>query len=264
MLRRFVYLDHISLNQYVTALEGGLTKESTTRSLRGSVGKGGIDVKLADASLERSREDEEARTYSDTPEAQFDRLLKAAAKDSEALAWLDVAQPDVDFVDIGVGAMVSWECELYVPHIIQTMAGSGGARDAIDKMQSLLPAAKRLGLDTRGLPGLEEMQAASTFLGQMDSKLLVVGEDDESDWRVAGRVKDEFFHGDLEGVGRIVGKVSKILSKGHSRPFLTFPGMDLVPREQRRRMERQAPPPGKEEEYLTGPSLMLDILAIYR
>jgi hypothetical protein len=264
MLRRFVYLDQISLNQYITAMEGGLTTESTMRSLRGSVSQGGFDAQIVDASHERSREDEEARTFSDTPQAQFDRLLKAASKDSDALAWLDVTQPDVDFDGIGIGAMVSWECELYVPHIIQTMAGSGGVRDAIDKMQNLLPAARRLGLDVEGLPGVEEMQAASSFLGQMDSKLLVVGEDDESDWRVAGQIKDEFLHGDLEGVGRMVGKVSKILSNGHSRPFLTFPGMNLVPREQRRKMERQAPPPGKEEEYLTGPALMLDILAIYR
>jgi len=40
--------------------------------------------------------------------------------------------------------------------------------------------------------------------------------------------------------------------------------MNLVPREERRRMERQAPEPGKESEYLSGPALMLDILAIYR
>jgi len=29
-------------------------------------------------------------------------------------------------------------------------------------------------------------------------------------------------------------------------------------------MERQAPAAGKENEYLSGPALMLDILAIYR
>ena len=40
--------------------------------------------------------------------------------------------------------------------------------------------------------------------------------------------------------------------------------MNLVPREERRKMERQAPAPGKESEYLSGPALMLDILAIYR
>lgn len=40
--------------------------------------------------------------------------------------------------------------------------------------------------------------------------------------------------------------------------------MNLLPREERRRLERQSPPTGKENEYLAGPALMLDILAIYR
>ncbi|WP_276320667.1 hypothetical protein [Phytoactinopolyspora endophytica] len=40
--------------------------------------------------------------------------------------------------------------------------------------------------------------------------------------------------------------------------------MNLVPREERRKMERQAPAPGKEDEYLEGPALMLDLLALYR
>ncbi len=40
--------------------------------------------------------------------------------------------------------------------------------------------------------------------------------------------------------------------------------MNLLSRERRREMERTKPATGKEEEYLSGPSLMLDVLAIYR
>jgi hypothetical protein len=40
--------------------------------------------------------------------------------------------------------------------------------------------------------------------------------------------------------------------------------MNLLSREERRKKEHEAPPPGKEAEYLPGPALMLDILAIYR
>ena len=151
MLRRFVYLDKTALSQYVTALEGGLTTESTTRSTRSGSGTAGADMKLIHASGERSRENEESRTLADTDEARFDRLLRAADAEPEALGWVDVTQPDTDFDGVGIGAMVSWECDLYIPEIIQTLAQSGEALGALDMMQNLLPMARRLGLDTEGM-----------------------------------------------------------------------------------------------------------------
>jgi hypothetical protein len=75
---------------------------------------------------------------------------------------------------------------------------------------------------------------------------------------------DQSLHGDIEGRAKVVGKVSKIVPRGRWKPYLTFPGANLVSREERRKVERQAPAPGKEDEYLSGPALMLDILAIYR
>jgi len=44
VLRRFIYLDKTALHQYVTALEGGRTTESTTRLMRTGTGAGGFDV----------------------------------------------------------------------------------------------------------------------------------------------------------------------------------------------------------------------------
>lgn len=264
MLRRFIYLDRSALDQYVTALEGGRTTESTTRLMSTGTGAGGLDAKLVNASGKVSREEEESRTLADTNEARFDRLLGAAVDEPESLGWVEVTQPDTDFDGIGLGAMLAWECDLYIPEIVQTLARSGEALGAIGMMQDLLPMARRLGLDTEGLPDEEEMGAVSGFISGMDASLLVVGEDDETDWRVAGQLNEESLHGDVEGRARIVGKVSRIVPLGRWKPYLTFPGMNLLPREERRRMERQAPAPGKENEYLSGPALMLDILAIYR
>lgn len=264
MLRRFIYLDTTALTQYMTALEGGLITESTMRSLRSGAGSGGLDARLLHATGEKSREDEESRTLTDTDEARFDRLLRAADAEPEALGWVEVLKADTDLDGIGVGAMVSWECDVYLPDIIQIMSRSGQALEAIGMMENILPIARTLGLDTDGLPDDEEISAASGFLRGMDASLVVVGEDEDTDWRVAGQLTDGFVHGELDGRARVVGKVAKILSPGHWKPFLTFPGMNLVSREERRRMERQAPPLGKEAEYLSGPALMLEMLAIYR
>jgi hypothetical protein len=264
VLRRFIYLDKTALDQYVTALEGGRTTESTTRLMRTGTGAGGFDAKLVSASGERSREEEESRTRADTDEARFDRLLRAAQAGPEALGWVDVVQPDVDLDGIGLGAMLAWECDLYIPEVVQVLARSGEALGAIGMMQNLLPMARRLGLDTEGLPNDDEMGAVSGLISGMNASLLVVGEDDETDWRVAGQLDEASLHGDVEGRARIVGKVSKTVPVGRWKPYLTFPGMNLLPREQRRKMEREQPAAGKENEYLAGPALMLDILAIYR
>lgn len=265
MLRNFVYLNRQALSQYIAALEGGLTQEAITRSIQRDSGKGGVNVKVADASMERGHENEETRKYADTQEAQFDRLLKAAAEDPEKLGWVEVTQPDLDFKDIGVGAMVAWECEIYVPEFVRMMSASGEMVGAIDMMRTLLPAAKRLGLETeQPLPDADTLDATSTFLKNVNVKVLVVGEDDTSDWKVAGQINDEYLLGELEGPVRLVGKVTKVMPKGHWKPYLSFPGMGAGSREQRRKLERQAPEPGKEDQYLHGPVLMLDILALYR
>lgn len=264
MLRRFLYLDENALSQYVTALEGGLTTESTTRSMRSGAGTGGVDAKVLHAAGGKSREDEASRTLADTDEARFDRLLRAAAAEPDALGWVEVLEADTELDGIGIGAMVSWECDLFVPEIIQTLARSGEALGALSMMQDLLPTAKGLGLDTEGLPSDEEIRAYSGFITGLGAGLIVVGEDDETGWRVAGQLSDNALRSDIEGRGRIVGKVSRVLTPGHWKPYLTFPGMSLLPREERRKLERQAPETGKEDEYLSGPALMLDILAIYR
>jgi len=109
VLRRFIYLDRTALDQYVTALEGGRTTESTTRLVRTGTGAGGFDAKLVSASGEKSREEEESRTLADTDEARFDRLLRAAASQPEVLGWTEVMQPDTDLAGIGLGAMLAWE-----------------------------------------------------------------------------------------------------------------------------------------------------------
>lgn len=127
----------------MTALEGGLTTESTRRSTRSGSGTAGVGMKFIHASGERSRENEESRTLPDTDEARFDRLLRAADAEPEALGWVDVIQPDTDLDGVGIGAMVSWECDLYIPEIIQRLARSGEALGALDMMRNLLPMARR-------------------------------------------------------------------------------------------------------------------------
>lgn len=260
-----MYLDSVALNQYVGAVEGGLVSESTFRAKSTGSGKAGVDVKVVNASGERAHEDEQSRTLTDTDEARFDRLVVAAQGRPDELAWVDVVQPDTDFEDIGIGAIVSWECDIYVPQIVQAIASSGEGASAVKMMEDLLPSAEVLGVDVEGMPDIAQLKAVSGFVDGLDASLLVVGEDDATDWTIAGHLGEEALRGgELDGRAIVVGKVSRVVSVGRWKPFLTFPGMNLMPRDQRRKKEREAPSPGKEDEYLHGPALVLDILAIYR
>lgn len=264
MLARFIYLDTDALGQYLAAVEGGLHAESTQRTRRAGSGSGGLNAKGLTLSGARSREDEDSLTVADTDSARFARLLAAADEAAEDLGWVDVLDPASDLEGIGIGAMVSWECDIYVPDVIQAMARSGEALQAIEMMQSLRPAAEAFGLDTDGIPDAKTLGAATSFISGLNAPLVVVGEDEDTDWRVAGRVRDDNLRGDLDGRARVVGKVEKIVLPGRWQPYLTFSGMKLVGREARRKLEKQAPPAGEEDQYLPGPALVLDVLAIYR
>lgn len=265
MLIRFLYLDRPALGQYISSLEGGSVEASTTRSSHGGSFEGGGDLRVASAKGSRSHEEEVERALVDTASAKFERLLAAAAEDPERLGWIDVMDPDADFASAGVGAMVSWECDVFVPDAVKMISQAGGAAPLLDTMRALLPAARALGLETGTIPADEELQAMGTVLrGIESSKVLIVGEDDATDWRVAGHLSGQVELGDLEGRARVVGKVARTLREGQWKPYLAFPGMDLLSREKRRLAERTAPAAGKEDEYLHGPALILDILAVYR
>jgi hypothetical protein len=264
MVARFIYLDTVALGQYVAALEGGLLTESTRRSRRSGTGGGGVDAKVVRATGERTSEEEESRRVTDTDAARFARLLAAASDDPEAVDWIEVLDPEADLHNIGIGAMVAWECDISVPDVVQAMARSGEALPAIGMMQRLMPSAQALGLDTAGVPNASELEAVSSFISGLDAQLLVVGEDEDTEWQVAGRILDENLHGELDGRARVVGKVEKVIPPGRWQPYLAFPGMKVIGREARRKMEREGPAAGEEDKYLPGPALMLDILAIYR
>lgn len=264
MLTHFIYLDEAALDQYVSALEGGLVTGTTKRVAVVGAVEGGADVKILSGKGSRSTENEDSRTIEDTRASRFARLLKAAEEQSDALGWVEVLQPDADLDQIGIGAMVSWECDIYVPDMIRMLSQAGGAIGALRSFEALLPSASALGLDTSGVPEAPQLRAMAGFLEGMQVKTLIVGEDDGTEWRIAGNLHGAVAHDQIDGRAWVVGKVTRVLGEGQWKPYATFPGMDLIPRAQRRAMERQAPAPGKEEEYLRGPALMLDILAIYR
>lgn len=268
MLHRFLYLDEAALARYVSGLEGGALAEATHKEMKGRAGEGSVSIAPVSAKAGGSSTREESQTRTDTPAAMFRRLLAVAKSDPEQVGWLEVLNPQVDLADVGIGAMISWECDVYVPDAVRTLMSAGGAGGDLDKMLRLMPQARTLGLSMEGLPSEDEMRAMSEFIDNLDSKTVFIGEDEEDEgavsWKVSGSLVGDVNPDELDGRAIVVGKVAQVLQAGRVKPFVTLPGMNMMSREDRRKAERSRPEPGKEGEFLQGPAIVLDVLALYR
>ena len=172
--------------------------------------------------------------------------------------WIEVQDPDSELQHAGIGAIVDIECEIYVPDMIKSLSSKGGAGEFLETLEVLLPAAEMAGLDMEGLPEQEEQAAAyKNLMSAFGGDQVLVGDRDDSSWRIAGTLLGAHLRGEIEGYARVVGKVSSKWSAGHWKPLLSLPGTNLLPREQRRALEKKGPEPGSEDNWLEGPGLML-------
>ncbi|MGO2053163.1 DUF6414 family protein [Glutamicibacter sp. AOP38-B1-38] len=267
MLKRFLYLDETALDQYLSAYEGGRTVEHVVRQKDGKATQGRAGIKQLGVEHERNSGNEVSLTLSDTAESKFERLVQIVEDQNDVSTWLEVMDPTSDFTQVAVGAMVSWECDVYIPEISNVLSSGGELAAAISTIEAIRPLAESFNFDFGGIPGQKELSGVQSIVNSMGSNLIIVGDDSETDWKVSGKIKSDCIHADVDDFDDraiIVGKISKILGEGQFKPYVSFPGMNLVSREKRRAMERTKPQEGQESQYLSGPAATLDILAIYR
>ncbi|MDO3067114.1 DUF6414 family protein [Mycobacteroides abscessus] len=273
MLRKFVYLDTASLAEYTATLEGGLIAETRSRSRDSGNKSGAIKLKIAEGHLGTAKENEHEWTVSDEPEARFERLLAAAYENPETIGWREVMQPDSDFSEAQIGEFVSWECDAYEPDLSRLVSKEGATAKKIALMGSLVEALRSgvpLGegspLDLTALPQQEaQLKIMKELIEKVDIKKSVIGEDEATDWTVFGTLQGEYLRSDIDDERLvIVGKIKRKLERGHWRRIAEMINFETINRAERRQRAKQAPPEGKEHEYIAGPALELDILAIYR
>ncbi|MEU4404146.1 hypothetical protein AB0F88_06450 [Streptosporangium sp. NPDC023963] len=265
MLKRFLYLDEPKLADYVSALEGGLRNSRELKSVRGGKKDAGIDAKVARGSIEHSEQSEETVSLTDTSHARFERLLELATAAPDASGWIEILDAEEGLKDAGFGAMISVECDAYVPDIIKALTPQGGLAEALGQVEAFLPYAETFELDVSGMPSKKEIDAVKGVSQLLGGKLVVVGELDDSEWRIAGQLDPSHIRdSDIEGRVIIIGKIMKKWEAEKWKPLLALPGSSLLPRNQRRVLERTRPEAGQEDQYLEGPAVMIEVLAIYR
>lgn len=247
MLKRFLYLDTAALGDYVSAIEDGMRQS------------------MSKTTVSEASDAETAASFSDTPQAQFERLLRMARSEPSIAKWIEINESDPDFNSAGIGFLISARCDLDIPQVSRILSSSGGFVEAMEQMEAIAPFVTMFEPQaTAEMPSREQRDAMKGFVGALNGKAIVVGELEHSDVKLAGQLQPEHLRGDVEGTGYIVGKISHRWEAGQWKPLLALPGSSLLPREQRRRLERTKPAAEDRDKYLEGPALMLDILAIYR
>lgn len=263
MLYKFMYLDEPALEGYVSALEDGL-RQRLERSAGKMGGKSGeLDAKVAKLGGTSETSEELTEELADTASARFARLLSVAPLDEEGNAWAQL--PNLGGLDdVGIGTLIDVECDAYIPDQVRYVS-SGELGEALDTLNALRPMAEQFGFDMTGIPSESDARIVQSALAHVKFDLVFVGEDDSSEWKIAGRLKkDSLRDSDIDGPLRVVGKVTQVWPETKWKPLLALPGASLVPREQRRALEAHQPSEAEQDQYLKGPAAMLDVLALYR
>jgi hypothetical protein len=265
MLFNAHYLNEDALANYIAALEGGLRESGTARST-GSQGFGGsIGFGPTSVHGDTGTETESTLSLRDHNASRLQRLISAGHKDAERVGWIEVTQPDLEFAQAGTGAFIEWECDIYIPDAIATMT-NGGFSNAVNTMKSMMPAAAALGIPMKETPDIKKMDAVVTFLDQVDIATVIIGDDSDTDWQIVGSLDKQWIStsASFDGRARIIGKVKKRVLADRWYPLMALPGMNLGGRDERRRMEREGPKDqGQESQFVRGPLLVLDFLAIF-
>ncbi|WP_337110151.1 DUF6414 family protein [Prescottella equi] len=259
ILRRFLYLDESAVDGYLSALEDGLRDSVQRDATKNSTIGGSLGVSNIKLDAERGKGTTYSEVARDTPHSKYERLSRLAGS---AGAWTEILEDD-SLDQYSTGEIVELEADLYVPEVVRMLQSDHEMGQLFDAMDKLSKLGGVMTLD--GMPPQEERDAMRAAISALPTSLMVVGELAESEWAIAGKLNRDYLHdADLDGTARIVGKIAKKLPEGTYKPILALPGMSLMPREQRRAMERKKPEPGDEGKYLSGPAVLLDIIAIYR
>lgn len=261
MLKNFLYLNESALTDYLSALEGGSRTSIEDRDQRSGAGSGSA-TPGSDAGGQYTRQNEKTVRMADTPPAQFERLMTLVAAEPQLSGWVAVQDPDNELPSLSMGALIHIECDIQVPSLIKALAPKSGMLNAVKAFSEFgSTIGQSLPIDEKQLTMVE------TLGNLMGGDLVVIGETDSDDWKIAGRLRDDHLRvstEELDGSVHMVGKVSRRLVAGDHKPLLALPGLDILPRAKRREMEAKGPSGPDDDSWLEGPALMIEILAIYR
>lgn len=265
MLRDYLYLDTEAVAGYLSALEDGSRTAVERRTARQRGVSGGINVGPAEARGEGTNSVDETESLADTDDARFSRLLRLAHADPEGLAWEHVLQPDSVLPEIGVGAMIEAECDVYIPDMLKVATPGSSILQTVEDFRGVASLAGAFGADTSEIPSADQIDSVQSMVGAMKLVPMIVGEFDEAEYKLFGQLDPVNIKvDDIDGPANIVGKVKRRVGPNAFAPLLVSPATSGLGRKQRRKMERQRPTEEDQDNFVEGPAIEIKVIAIYR
>jgi hypothetical protein len=264
MLNSFIYLDVELLHQLIGAAENGLVTEQAVESggegsVSGRAGFQGLSVEAKHAGNNKT-----TRQLDDTDFARFTRLMQFCKANSEEADWLPVENP-ASAIEATTGKLVELTVDTYVPDFIKYVnkyQQISGVLELAEQLKGVVP-----GINDDDVQSISSMNSKmSPIASIMKDKLVVCGDCAGFQFHCVRKIKPQYVIGDEELEGdeyRIVGKVRSSWKRGEWKNMLSLPGMDFMSREQRRKMLKEEPTEENKNQYVEGPAIQLQILAIY-
>jgi hypothetical protein len=258
MLRDFLYLDDKMVDQYLAQVEGGLYDDE--RELEADSSEGGVEGGLKAGPLTgggkrgRTHSGEIERVRRQTPESRYNRL-----HDQLELLELNDSTTDV-FGRLDARQMFVAECYVDIPSISRAIGATEELAGLADLMKAFAPAQMDKETD-------EAMRGLSQFSAMTGGDFVATGDLRDGEATLAFKLTPAGLRvpiGELEGDAIVVGRIQRKWPEGQSFPLLNVPGLNLMSREDRRRMEREKPADDKEGMYVNGPAASASVVAIFR
>lgn len=257
MLRNFLYLDEPQLRQYISQVEDGLRSASSRSASLDTEKKLALEAKIANFGIGRTATDAESQDYEDDGPARFERLLSLVEGDSEQFGWFDLESDPRQRQHLRTGHIVEFAAEVYPADVSQLSSPSG--------ILGALPLVRAISKITGAPTGFEQFEdgtldAIAEFGAAMQGSTVILGDLDD-DSRFMAQIPEGTI---VEGTARVVGKVISTWAADKWKPLPGLPILSQLPREERRKLERQGPPSGSEMMWLQGPAMHLNLLAVYQ
>lgn len=260
LLRNFLYLDDRLTSQYLAQLEGGVYEEEAQSTTSGRNRGGEAGAKAGPLSARGSRgqsiEESTSRTIRQTPEGNY-RRLENLLDEADGLQWLD-AFDDAIWEKLERGEALRIEAVLKVSSVYQASEMAASIGPLMDLMSTL------------GQPVDGETKDAITGMTQVNQALkdipVVAHAAGTPRFKFICPLKRDFLReevGSLAGECIVVGSLQRRLKPTERYSLLDSLGMSGLPREQRRKAERDMKK-SMPDSVVSAPAALLTPLAIYR
>lgn len=257
-LRRFLYLDEKLVRESIAQADSGIFEEQTITKTHGKDGKIGGDAKALGISARAERgkvsSEEIGQVLKQTPESQYNRL-HVWMEESENLTEIFANDREV-WDSLRSSEAIAVSCEIEISPVARILS-------APDEIAALSNIAGLLG------HSLDESQRAalagiSAFSQSSEQKLIAIGEVEEDAPKIVMTLKKESIRVDLDDLESevvVVGILNRKIADGERHMLLNLPGMNLMPRAERRRMAQA--PTTNDSLFVLGPLGIVTPIAIF-